>query len=245
MPLERITPVVRRFDLGSLRITQDELAEVVRLVREFPDVEVQIESESNKLTDIREDLPQLGPRVSYISIVASRTNAENNEPSEILGIRLNAIQAIISTTDPDSTALGLIEFIKSAVADCRRMPMWLWKIFRWSVSSQGQREPAFIPAFLTLAALILGIVASLAVSGAATGSHGTPLFDWPLSIILVIMSGVLVVVCISGLVLSRTIILTATRAAAPTFLQRHRADIAINLIVGALFFLLGLLVGSH
>jgi hypothetical protein len=245
MPLERITPVVRRFNLGTLRITQDELAEVARLVRELPNVDVRMESESNKLTDIREDLPQLGSRVGYFSIVASRASAEKDESSEVLSIRLNATQAIISTTDPDPTTLGLTEFIKSAVADCRRMPMWLWKIFRWTVNSQGQTQPAFVPSLLMLTALILGVLASLAIGGQATNGHGAPLFAWPLSLLLVILSGVLIIAIIFGFALSRTVIITATRAAAPTFWQRRRAEIAIHIIVGALFFLLGLLVGSH
>jgi cytochrome c oxidase subunit IV len=245
MPLERIRPVVRQFDLGALRITQDELADVVRLVRELPDVDVRIESENNELTDIREDLPQLGPRVSYISIAASRTSAENNALPEVLAVRLNATRAVISTTDPNPTTLGLVELIKSAVADCRRMPVWLWKIFRRTADPQGQLQPPAIPLFLAVAALILGVLGSLGVSGNVTNGNGGPLIAWSLSLVFVILSGALIVALIFGFALSRTIILTATRAAAPTFWQRHRADIAINLIVGLLLFLLGLLVGSQ
>jgi hypothetical protein len=72
VPLERLAPLVKKYDLGCLRLWQDELAEIVRLVRQLPDVEVRIESDKNLLTDVRADLPQLGQRVSYFSVTATR-----------------------------------------------------------------------------------------------------------------------------------------------------------------------------
>ena len=60
MSLVRLTPLIRTTDLGWLRLSQDDLAHMVRLVGTIEDAEVIIESGGYKLTDdVRTDLPKL------------------------------------------------------------------------------------------------------------------------------------------------------------------------------------------
>ena len=67
MPLQRLTPVIDRTALGHLRLSQDELAEIVRLVQLLPDADVMIESDNYRLYDVRAELPQIGKRVGYFT----------------------------------------------------------------------------------------------------------------------------------------------------------------------------------
>jgi hypothetical protein len=243
MPLERINPVFRRFDLGVLRLTQDELVEIVRLVQDMSDVEVRIESEGNTLTDISEDLPQLGPRVGYLSITATRAEG-GARPSEVLSVSLSGNLCEITTTDPGPTTLGYIELIRSVVGSCRRMPRWQMRVFR-SKGSWGAREytPTALPGLVGMGCLVVGGLSIASILQRTDTGKNTPAFAWPISLILLIMSILLFTVIFIGYTVSKTVIYTSTRAATPTFWQRRRVDIAIHLVVGALFFLLGLLVG--
>ena len=56
MPLRPLKPVVREYDLGDLRLWQDDLAEVVRLMRQLPDTDIRLEADGNELDD-EADLP--------------------------------------------------------------------------------------------------------------------------------------------------------------------------------------------
>jgi hypothetical protein len=91
--------------------------------------------------------------------------------------------------------------------------------------------------------LVVGGLSIASILQRTDTGKNTPAFAWPISLILLIMSILLFTVIFIGYTVSKTVIYTSTRAATPTFWQRRRVDIAIHLVVGALFFLLGLLVG--
>ncbi len=201
-----------------------------------------MESEGNILTDIREDLPQLGPRVRYLVITATRAEGKSL-PSDVLKVSLSESRCEIATTDPDATNLGYIELIKSAVGACRRMPRWQMRIFRERPTYGGEYTAKALPGLIGLGSLVIGGLSIASILQRADTGKNAPVFVWPFSLVLLIISAILLVVIVAGYAASRTVIYTSTGAATPIFWQRHRVDIAIHIVVGAFFFLLGLLVG--
>jgi hypothetical protein len=262
VPLQRLTPRVTTYTLGSLRLWQDELAEIVRLVRQLPGVEVRIESDKNLLTDVRTDLPQLGQRVSYFSVTASLPTSGDERQHEVISVKLSTIRCHIEATEPDLTTTGLIEGIRSLTASCRRMPLALLPIYQPAATNinpasatlsvgSGNSEMANRPAaeavlgtlggIVGTVAFILGGVFSTGVIQHLVGFHGTPFTPWVTSISVSAPLLTFGVILLFGAARSRTLLFTRTRAEAPTFWQRKRSDIIINVIVGLALYLLGLL----
>jgi hypothetical protein len=244
VPLERLTPVVRRYDLGVLRLWQDELAEIVRLVRQLPDIEVRVESENNLLTDVRADLPQLGQRVSYFSVTATRRASDDSTaPHDVISVKLAKSRCQIEATEPDLTTMGLIDAIRSLAGASRRMPTWLIPFFRSLATRRGiagsmRLSVAGIAANVIL---IFGLIFGAATVQHLVHAHGKYLVPWPASILLTISALALIAALLLAADRATTVMFTATRQDAPTFWQRNRAEIAINVVVGALLYLLGLL----
>lgn len=244
MPLERLSPLVKKHDLGCLRLWQDELAEIVRLIRQLPSVHVYIESDNNKLTDVSTDLPQLGQRVNYFTVTATRA-AVGDEPSkEIVSVKLARELCMIEATEPDLTTTGLIESIKSLVKGSRRLPSRLLPLFRVPANIPAQASGNNAPGALIIIAILLAL---LFVFGIGTFQYfapvrgGKPWVSWPASISGALSCAVVIAALIFGWARSKTVLFTAIREDAPTFWQRKRADITINVIVGLVLYLLGLL----
>lgn len=105
-----------------------------------------------------------------------------------------------------------------------------------SGSTQGP-----IALVLLVLGLVLGVVFGVGAIQHLVHAHGTPAVPWPASISVSIPSLVLAAALCLGLVRARTLLFTATREQAPTFWQRKRSDIAINVVVGIVLYLLGLL----
>jgi hypothetical protein len=61
----------------------DDLAEIVRLARELPGAAIRIEADQHTLTDVVQDLPGLGPRLSYFTVTAS-SQTEDEPPTELM-----------------------------------------------------------------------------------------------------------------------------------------------------------------
>lgn len=241
VPLERIEPVVRTFDLGPLRVTQDELVEIVRLTRSITNVEVRLESDGNTLTDVTTDLPELGRQVSYFRISVKRVGANSWTP-DVININFKDIGRI-TTTDPDAEILGHIEFIKAIVAPYRRMPQWLFGLFRSKGILSKDYSLRSIIFSICLSLLYLIGIGIFSILRRKSVGHDALVLPWPGSLIFLTVAIVLLGLIGIGTVLSRTVIYTSTRATSPTFWERHRSTIAIHVAVGGLFFLLGILVG--
>jgi hypothetical protein len=73
VPLTRLKATVKSYDLGYLRLWRDDLAEIVRLVRQLDATRVEIHADAYRLDDVETDLPdpRLGPRLSDFSVTAT------------------------------------------------------------------------------------------------------------------------------------------------------------------------------
>ena len=211
---------------------------MVRLTRQLPDTEVRVESDNNLLTDVETDLPGLGQRVSYFTVTATR-EAAGDQPSEVISVKLTRSRSEITAANPDLTTMGLIDAVKSIAATCRRMPSWLVPFFRPAGPNSGLL--AGVPPLLMFGAAIVGTIGVFSVFDRNGHGKNGPPFTWPTSLVLVIAMAVVLVVLGFFSVSARTVMFTATRDEAPTFWQRHRAEIVINVIIAGVFYLIGLL----
>jgi hypothetical protein len=237
VPLRRLIPTVKRTDLGHLRLTQDDLAETVRLVRQLPDAEILIESDNYVLDDVREDLPKIGPRVSSFIVRARRPKGSGM--SDVLTAQLARKGCEIVATDPDLRTEGLIEALRTVSRTRRRMPSWLQAFYRPIWGPAGAAEPP-LALLLTIPVLVAGVVAVISIERAGRGHSGPPI-PWPASLFAAIAMLMLLAGLVLGRALSKTVIFTATAAETPTWWQQHRSDIAIAAGAGLIFYLLGLL----
>ena len=231
MPLRRLIPTVKRTDLGHLRLTQDDLAEMVRLVRQLPDAEILIESDNYVLDDVREDLPKIGPRVSNFTVRARRP--QGSGMSDVLTAQLATKGCEIVATDPDLTTEGLIEALRTLTQPRRRLPAWLRLLYR-PIRGTSAEQVVLLCVVIAVSYTIFTVP--------ALGAQRPPI-PWPSSLIAGIIALPVLAALALGRALSKTVIFTATAAETPTFWQQHRADIAINVIVGFAFLGLGLLIG--
>jgi len=251
--LKRLTPTIK--DLGYLRLWQDELEEIVALVRQqLSNETIVLESDGNELDDVAVDLPKLGHRVRYFTIkVTGRPDEGSEVPREILTVSLTRSRCRIEATNPDVTTRGVISDIQDVAQRCRRVPLWYpqMNIFSLSppaalqgtASSQvGARELCWILLFaLSAAGTIIG---ALAVPGTLTfgsSNHRLPLIA---SLAILVPCATILMTLLVGDALARTILFTGTRQGAPTFWQRNRNDIIINVLVAGAFYLLGLLTAN-
>ena len=235
MSLVRLTPLIRTTDLGWLRLSQDDLAHMVRLVGTIEDAEVIIESGGYKLTDdVRTDLPKLGKRVSDFTIRAFRPE-ETQGIAPVVSVEITTNRSQIIAEDPDLHALGVVEALRAIADQRRRMPMWLGPYFR-SEGSLGFRRGV-------MQVIAGGALAGLAIAlfTFSSSSHHLPgkVAGLLLLLAMVALLGSIVV----GSIQARTVIYTAPGAEVPTFWEQYRVEIAIHIVVGTVFFVLGLIVG--
>ena len=254
MPLRPLKPVVRKYDPGNLRLWQDDLAEVVRLVRQLTDVDIYLEADNNELDDVA-DLPELGPRVGYFTVVASVpaslvTVKSGRPPGEVLKLEFSRSGCVITATEPDLETSGVIEAIRAFLAGRRRMPAWAYPFFRDThlLVTSRSRPPAEAPGSLVLLLLLLlgagvaEVLALVSIPSRHAHGHNAPPFGWPSSLAIAIAMAVVIVGLIAGAVMSTTVIFSATRSQAPTWWMRNRAQVVIGVITAAVFFVLGLLI---
>jgi hypothetical protein len=88
---------------------------------------------------------------------------------------------------------------------------------------------------------VTGVIFAIGAIQHLVRAHGQPVVSWPASIAVAIPCLLLAALLSYGLTRTRILLFTARREEAPTFWQRKRADIAINVAVGIVFYLLGLL----
>jgi hypothetical protein len=248
VPLRPLTPAVRRVDLGHLRLWQDDLAEVVRLVQQIPESDIHLEADGNEFDDVS-DLPGLSARIRHITVTAA------HQQQEILRVDLSQVSCVITATEPSLAMEGAIEAIRRFLASRRRLPIWLVSFFRdlrgWaaptnqsssSMSPEHARTGSGLALLVLIGALVVGVLSGISISDRHGRGKYQPLFGWPSSLVIIVSMGIVVAALIWGAIISRTIIFSASRAAAPTWWMRNRAGIVINVVVAGLFFVLGLLV---
>jgi hypothetical protein len=227
VPIKQLTPTVRVYELGILQLWQEDLAEIVRLVRQLPNVDVRIESEHFELAEA-EDLVEIGQRlkiqkVSNFTVLATRPSGDAGQ--EIMSVKLGGDKSVIAATEPDLTMVGLIEGILEVIARRRRL------------SLRGLAFAAAAAAVLTMFGSA-GYWASHTPHGWHLLGHVEPAVPglvWAVVLILATVSGIC---AFAG---RKTLLHIATQREAPTFWQRKRADIIITVVVAAAFYLLGLL----
>lgn len=247
MPLERLEPVVKKYNLGCIRLWQDELAEIVRLIGQLPEIDVYLESDSNKFTDVRADLPQLGQRVSYFTAKGTRTESQTEPPKEIITVKLARDRCEIEAIEPDATTRGVIEDIKSLTRAKRRLPVWLLNLYAVPSNPSATTATSGAPWAVLIMAVLLIFIAVFGTEAIQylVHTHSKLAVSWPASICVAGPCLVLFVALALGWMRAKTLLITATHESAPTFWQRKRAYIAINVVVALVFFLIGLLISQH
>lgn len=250
MPLKRLTPIIK--DLGYLRLWQDELEEIVALVRQQLSYDtIVLESDGNELDDVVVDLPKLGRRVRYFSVnVTRKPDRDGKVPREVLTVSLQRNRCKLEATNPDAATRGVISDIQDIAQRCRRVPLWYPDLGKLTSSPSTPPQSAASPQIssvdfgwlmLFVASIVGTIIGALAVSGAVT--FGNSNYRLPLgpSLAILVPSAIILLALFIGVAFSRTVLFTGTRQSAPTFWQRNRAGIIINVVVAAAFYLLGLL----
>jgi hypothetical protein len=274
MPLERLEPEVKRYALGPVRVWQDEIEEIVRLVGQLPDVALWIESNGYRLTDVKTDLPALGTKLKYFTVRAEQVPPPGTTvrpPVVKFSVMLNRKSCVIEATDPNLEMMGLIQSIQSLLGPCRRLPRWLspslfavMTDFSASnaaataapvaslspvplagpsvsvIPSNRNNDAISLGVLLLIGSIVCGPLFAIGAIQHLVHYHGKPLVPWPFSISVSVPCLVLLIGLIVGASRSPSLISTGTREDAPTFWQRKRSDIAINIVIGFLFFLLGL-----
>ena len=251
--LKRLTPTVK--DLGSLRLWQDEIDEIVTLVRQqLSNETIVLEADGNELENVAVDLPRLGRRVRYFTIkVTGKPDDGTEVPLELLTITFRKNRCKIAATNPDVTTRGVISDIQDLAQRCRRLPLWYPRLGilsseypvtpQDSHSSQAQAGWFFAVLLFVLSA-VGTFIGALALPGTLTAGNNNQRLSEGVALSILLPSAAVFIVMITGEILSRTIIFTGTRQAAPTFWQRNLAGIIINVVVAAAFFLLGLLIAG-
>jgi len=266
--LRRLTPDIKRVDLGYLRLWRDDLAEIVDLARQLKNVRIDLEAgvpkddgERHSLATYEvanlDELVGLGKRLSYFSITATRTapmgstpwkrfsfisitaakNASaNSVPHQLLKVYCAKEGCWIEATDPDPETRGVIGDLRLFAGAHPLLPSgypaaWFNEV---DYSFMGRVMYTFLIPIIML--VVGGVVLAIISSAWKHEPSGVT----TLRAILVVGSPVMLfLAAVPFLVRPTTILQTATRAEAPTFLHRRGGDILIAFFIAAIFYVLG------
>ena len=235
MALERIKPEVQRTNLGCVRMWQEELAEIVRLVGLLPDVKVRIEADNYTLTDVVADLPRLGQRVSSFSVIAERP--ADGVPHEVVSVKLAKQGSCVEAADPDLDTYGLIGKIADIAKRRRRLPAKLEPYFDITAPNSG--GAALV---LVVLAGVPGVIFGIGAVQHLMHPHHAAFTAWPTSIFVAITGLLIVAAGCFGWYRARTTLFTAPHQAAQTWWERNSTAIVINVITSAIFLGIGWLI---
>jgi hypothetical protein len=254
--LERVKPEVQRVNLGCVRMWREDLDELVRLVGKLPDVKVRIEANENTATDLAADLPQLGPRLAYFTVTGLRASQDSAE-LEVVRVHLANSGSYVEAADPDLDAKGLFREVEALAKKRRRIPAKLTSYFDlWvatpaaattppaSAADPGRRASSWsgLSLLLFIVAAVVGIAVGISAVQHLMHPHHHTDTSWPTSIW--VAAPALVVAAITGIgwLRARTVLHTVTHATAPTWWERNRTAIVINVITNGVFLWLGWLI---
>jgi len=246
--IKRLSPTVTK--LGYLRLWADDLQDIVGIVEKLGDVSVMLEADHTLLTDVEADLPKIGSRLDYFTIRAARnldtiantTTVAVSLPgsigrivmpkdSEILRVHLAKNGCRVEAIEPDFQTSAVMGMIEKKVREFRRVPLWVHPIY-WV---QPPEDPASGLATILLALSISGIVI-----GAISLNLSSGLIPWPGSLILTTIAGLVAIGALIGGIRARSVLITATRAMAPTWWERNRDGFIVGMVTG---LVTGLLAG--
>jgi hypothetical protein len=250
--LRRLTPDIRRSDLGYLRLWRDDLAEIIDLVRQLKGAEIGLEAGVPKWDGERhslvayglgdlDELVGLGKRLSYFSITATRAAPADTTPHQLLKVQCAREGCWIEATNPDAEVRGVIGDLKSfamahpLIPSC--YPPSLFSNVDYSFSGRVAVTFSIPIVVLIGGGIILAIFSSF-------WKHAPSAVTGLLAILTIGLPVMLVLAGAPFLIRPTTILQTATRAEAPTFLQRRGGDIVIGFVIAAVFYVIGA-VTSH
>lgn len=230
MVIKRLKPTVKK--LGYIRFWRDDLAEVIALTQDLENIDIALEVDDCELDDLDADLPKLGPRVRNIALRVARTLVEGSEPSNVMTMYLpkNDVSRL-EATNPDIRARAVMASIEEYVSNKRRVPQWFPRM-------NGKSTWANIWSLLALlsAAWFVIVLYNVAEGFKVKGGYTIP---WLAAISLDVVALAIIITTSIGTALSRNLLYTGTQSQAPTFWQKNRAGITINVLVAAVFYLLG------
>lgn len=248
MALKRLTPTVS--DLGFLRLWRDDLIRIAIMVEQLKDVKIAVTADQNEVGDIDADLPEIGKKLGYFALTATRIGDTSSSAEEVMSLRFSRDSCRVTANNPDPETRGVISDISTLAAQNRRVPSWL------PVLMSGQPAPGAAAApgkgrlrdllwsLLLVSSLFSDVINGIAIGGYVSNPKHHQI--WPVSTALfigipVFILGIVIIICE---IRSRTLLFTGTRGDAPTFVQRRGVDIIIAVAIAAVFYLLGLVTGG-
>lgn len=236
MAIKRLTPTVKK--LGYLRLWRDDLVEIVTLTRNLENTDVALEADDCELDDLEADLPRLGPRVRNLTIRVARKLTGGSEPSYVMTMYFSNDGSKLEATNPNLQTRAVMASIEDYTAERRRIPEWFPRLNGKSRSVNAWR-------ILISAAALWCVIMAFASYNTVAGKtiEGTKpnafTISLPTAIIVTLIALSVIIASLIGTALSRNLLFTGTQSQAPTFWQRNQAGIIINVLVAAIFYLLG------
>jgi hypothetical protein len=136
MTLRRLNPLVKRENLGPLRLWQDELSSMVSILQQLKDVKLDVQADGYQLDDVEVDLPNIpksrldrftatAMRITHTDVASasptgSSSSTELVSESEILSLRLAKDYCCIEATEPDPETRGVMSDIVALAAQHHR-----------------------------------------------------------------------------------------------------------------------------
>jgi hypothetical protein len=252
MAIRQLTPTIRK--LGALRLCRDDVAEILVQIGKLDNVAITIEADHNELDELETDLPKLGKRLKYLTIKAVRSRSMSfagittatstgsvvdlDPPSVgVLTVKLAVAGCQIEATDPDPKTRGIISSIEDLAKSHRRVPRWFPNLFNLPASDAAQ----FWWTMLFALAFAAGVVILLLHNDIYLSGHPKDSLPKAAGLAIGIVAGLMVLFGIISSALSKTLLLTATSAEAPTFWKQNGTNILIAVLIAAFFYLLGLI----
>jgi len=228
MAIRRLTPQVKHEELGYLRLWRDELVAMIATLRQLKDIYLYIEADEYQLDDVDSDLPNIGKsRIDEFKVIVAKVPRPGTD--EILELQLSRETCYVEAVEPNPEVRGVISDIVGLASKYRRLPRW--SLLSWS------KWPLLTYSYIIAGAGILAcLFGALLIVSPGPNAPSFSIRVWVLAIGILFL-----IISLPLIALSRTVIFTGTRASAPTFWQRYRAEIMIGFLVSALFYVLGLL----
>lgn len=224
---------------------RDDLAQIVALVSQVESGNVVIEADDYRLDDVDSELSKISDRISYFQVNVLATDSSSSAPTNLLEIRLSKDECYVEAVNPSPEIRGVISDIQSFAAKHQQLPKWIPKRALPDASTTVECITGVIA--LTVLGFIVSFIIigiSLGIIGGLVHSKETASKDEYYLILSSIACGLSLLASIYLVMRSSTLLITGTRAEAPTWWQEYRSHTMIGVATSTVFFLLGLLVGG-